>query len=53
MNEEQAREIIKKDPGGNIKNRLDAKDVALEVLGEDCTMEEFWAWVDTGEKPQE
>lgn len=46
MTEEQAKEILRNDPQGNIAARREAIDVALEVLGEDCTMREIWRWVD-------
>lgn len=46
MTEEEAREILRNDPQGNIAARYEAIQVAVGVLGQDCTMKEFWRWVD-------
>lgn len=46
MTEEEAKEILRNDPQGNIAARREAIDVAVRVLGEDCTMREIWRWVD-------
>ena len=46
MTEREAKEIIRADPNGNIKQRMEALEVAEEILGKDYTMTEFWRWVD-------
>ncbi len=46
MTEEEAKEILRNDPKGNIAARREAIDVAVMILGEDCTMREIWRWVD-------
>lgn len=50
MTEEEAKVVIRNDIGGNINNRLEAIEVAKQVLGHDCTMREIWAWAEKGEK---
>ena len=50
MTEEEAREILRNDPQGNIAARYEAIQVAVSVLGRDCTMKEFWRWVDGKDK---
>lgn len=44
MTKEEAKEVIRNDPGGNIANRIEAIGVAQEELGDDCTMAEIWEW---------
>ena len=46
MDEQRAKEVIRSDPTGSIAERLEAIQVAREVLGEDCTMADIWRWVD-------
>lgn len=46
MTEERAKEVIRSDPTGNIVERIEALEVAREVLGWDCTLEDIWEWVD-------
>lgn len=46
MTEEEAKEIIRADPQGNIKLRMEALEVAEQILGKDYTMKEFWRWID-------
>ena len=46
MTEQEAKEIIRADPQGNIKLRLEAFEVAEQILGNDYTMQEFWRWAD-------
>jgi hypothetical protein len=47
MTEQEAKDIIRADPQGNIKQRMEALEVAEQVLGKDYTMTEFWRWVDS------
>lgn len=47
MTEQEAKEIIRADPQGNIKQRMEALEVAEQVLGKDYTMTEFWRWADS------
>lgn len=47
MTEQEAKDIIRADPQGNIKQRMEALEVAEEILGKDYTMTEFWRWVDS------
>lgn len=49
MTEERAKEVIRSDPTGSIADRLEAIQVAREVLGEDCTMAQIWEWVDNAQ----
>jgi len=49
MTEERAKEVIRSDPTGNIAERIEALEVAREVLGEDCTLEDIWEWVDNAQ----
>lgn len=46
MTEEEAKEVINKDPEGNITKRLEAINTALSVLGKDATMKEIWKWAE-------
>ena len=46
MTEREAKEIIRADPKGNIKQRMEALEVAEEILGKDYMMTEFWRWID-------
>ena len=46
MTEREAKEIIRADPQGNIKQRMEALEVAEQILGKDYTMAQFWRWVD-------
>lgn len=49
MTEERAKEVIRSDPTGNIAERIEALEVAREVLGWDCTLEDIWEWVDNAQ----
>lgn len=49
MTEERAKEVIRSDPTGSIAERLEAIQVAREVLGEDCTLEDIWEEVDNAQ----
>ena len=44
MTEQEAQAVIRNDPEGNIAKRLEAIDVAISVLGDDCTMSDIWKW---------
>lgn len=46
MTEDEAREIILNDPTGNIAQRMDALEVAENVLGEGYTIEQLWKWAE-------
>lgn len=46
MTEEEAKAVIRDDPEGNIRKRLEAIEVAEAVLGEGCTMESVWRWAE-------
>ena len=44
MTADEAKEVIRNDPTGDIRRRLDAIAVALEELGENATMKEIYKW---------
>ena len=44
MTEQEAKEVIRNDPKGDIIKRLEAIAVAEDVLGDDCTMSDIWKW---------
>ena len=44
MTEQEAKEVIRNDPKGDVIKRLEAIAVAEDVLGDDCTMSEIWKW---------
>lgn len=46
MTAEEAKTIILNDPVGNIKLRLEAIEVATQILGADCTMIDIWKWAE-------
>ena len=46
MTEEQAKQVIRDDPGGNIVARIEAINVALSVLGQTATMGEIFKWAE-------
>lgn len=46
MTENEAKEIIKNDPDGNITKRLEALRIARQILGENCSMQQIWAWIE-------
>lgn len=46
MTEEEAKEVIRDDPKGDILRRLEALDVAESVLGIGCTMGEILRWAE-------
>lgn len=46
MTEQEAKEIIKNEPYTNVRKHLEAIQVAIKVLGEDCTMEQIWKWAE-------
>ena len=46
MTEEEAKKIIRDDPDGDIRKRIEALQVAVAVLGDDCTMADVWRWAD-------
>lgn len=47
MTEQEVKDIIRADPQGNIKLRMEALEVAEQILGKDYTMTEFWRWADS------
>ena len=46
MTESEAKTIITHDQYGNIAKRLEAIEVATQVLGEDATMTDIWKWAE-------
>ena len=46
MTEEEAKEVIRNDPKGDIMRRLEALEVAESVLGISCTMGEILKWAE-------
>lgn len=46
MTEQEAKEIIKNESYTNIRKHLEAIQVAIKVLGENCTMADIWRWAD-------
>jgi hypothetical protein len=46
MTEEEAKEVIRDDPKGDIMRRLEALEVAESVLGTSCTMGEILKWAE-------
>ena len=49
MTEQEAKEIILQDPGGNIFRRIKAIQYAQSVLGEDATMGDIYRWAEEKE----
>ena len=50
MTVQQAKDIIRADPKGDIKQRLEALEVAEQELGEHYTMSQLWRWVEHDDK---
>ena len=48
MTEQEAKKVIREDPGGNITNRIEAITVALSTLGQTATMGEIYKWAEEG-----
>lgn len=48
MTEQEAKNIIRNEAYTNIRKHLEAIQVAIKVLGEDCTMEDIWKWAERG-----
>lgn len=47
MTEEEAKTIIREDaPDGNVRKRIEAIQVAVRILGNDCTMADVWKWAE-------
>lgn len=46
MTEQEAKNIIKNEAYTNVRKHLEAIQVAVEALGEDCTMSDIWRWAD-------
>lgn len=46
MSEEEAKRIIREDPCGNIRKRIEAIFVAVRILGEDCTVPDILKWAE-------
>lgn len=53
MTEQEAKEIIKNEPYTNVRKHLEAIQVAIKVLGEDCTMADVWKWAEGGNNGKE
>lgn len=49
MTQERAKEVIRSDPTGSMAERLEALEVAKEVLGEECSMAKIWEWVENAQ----
>lgn len=47
MTEQEAKEIIKNEPYTNVRKHLEAIQVAVKALGEDCTMADIWKWAES------
>lgn len=50
MTEQEAKKVIREDPGGNITNRIEAINVALSILGQTATMGEIYKWAEEGKQ---
>lgn len=48
MTEEEAKEVIRNDPKGDIMRRLEALDVAERILGKECTTGDIMKWAEEG-----
>ena len=46
MTEEEAKRIIREDPGGNISRRVEAICVAVKAIGDDCTAADIMKWAE-------
>ena len=46
MTEQEAKEIIKNEPYTNVRKHLEAIQVEVKALGDDCTMAEIWKWAE-------
>lgn len=46
MTEAEAKRIIREDPQGSIFTRLDALEVAYDVLGPDVSITELYRWAE-------
>lgn len=50
MTVEEAKRVIREDtPDGNIAARLEAIQIALQVLGRSASMKKIWAWAEKAE----
>lgn len=50
MSEEGAKAILRKEgPPVNIAEHIEALHVAVQKLGESCTMKDIWEWAERGE----
>lgn len=46
MPEEEAKKVIREDPGGNIRKRIEAIFTAVKILGEGCTAADIMKWAE-------
>lgn len=46
MTEQEAKNIIKNEAYTNVRKHLEAIQVAVKVLGENCTMKDIWKWAE-------
>ncbi len=46
MTIEEAKEVIRDDPGGDISTRIEAIHIALKILGPTATMGEIYKWAE-------
>ena len=47
MSEEEAKAILRKEgPPVNIAEHIEALHVAVQRLGESCTMKDIWEWAE-------
>lgn len=47
MTEQEAKNIIKNEAYTNVRKHLEAIQVAVKVLGENCTMKDIWKWAES------
>lgn len=47
MTEQEAKNIIRNEPYTNVLKHLEAIQVAVKVLGENCTMTDIWKWAES------
>lgn len=51
MDEEHAKQILRQEgPPSNIADHIEALHIAVQVIGDNASMEEIWRWVNNEEK---
>lgn len=50
VTEQEAKNIIRNEPYTNVLKHLEAIQVAVKVLGENCTMTDIWKWAENNER---